>query len=123
MLCLARSCGRPPLTCLFEISGCIHVSQNQPALGLHLASYCPQAELRVSAGRPDNRNLGDERLEQPRRMNDQRSAPEIEKSFVAAHARARAPRKKEASDLVIAIHHCQSILRPRSGLAQRSGEL
>jgi len=235
MLCLAQSCGSPPLTCLFVISGCIHVSQNQPArievaplarvdelhaklfngvrdlshalrqrrsnhltgfaavhrrqrldpligswddsfavrmprarkhpvepfrrkvrqvagddqipaaarcgqsggdpcqrsvagsvrpaLGLHLVSYCPQAELRVSAGRSDNRNFGDERLEQPRRMNDQRIAPEIEKSFVAAHARARAPRKNEASDLVITNHHCQSILRPRSGLAQRSGGL
>ena len=235
MLCPARSCGRPPLTCLFVISGCIHVSQNQPAwieaaplarvdelhaklfngvrnlshalrqrrsnqftafaavhrgqwldpvLGswndsfaartqrarkqpvepfcrkvrqvaghdqiparlrcgqsggdsckrsaarsvrpatrLRLVCYRAQAELRVLAGRSNNCDFGDERLEQAGHANDQRVAPEIEKSFVAAHARAGAPRKNEASDLAITIHHCQSILRPRSGLAQRSGGL
>lgn len=161
---LARSCGRPPLTCLFVISRCIHVSQNQPARieaaplarvdqrhaklfnGLRdLSDALPErrsnqitafaavhrsqwldpvlAELRASTGRSDDGNFGDERLEQPGGVNYQRVAPEIEKSFVTAHARASAPRKNESSDLAITIYHCQSILRPRSALAQRSGGL
>jgi|HubBroStandDraft_3_1064219.scaffolds.fasta_scaffold38360_2 hypothetical protein len=161
---LARSCGRPPLTCLFVISRWIHVSQNQPArieaaplarvdqrhakffiglrdlsgallerrsnqitafVAVHRSWWLDpvQAELRVSTGRSDDGNFGDERLEQPGRANDQRVALEIENFFVTAHARAGAPRKNEASDSAITIYHCQSILRPRSALAQRSGGL
>ena len=235
MLCLARSHGRPPLTCLFVILRCIHVSQNQPArievaplarvdelhsklsngirnlshalrqrrsnqltafatvhrgqrldaalgsrneglaarakcaqkqpvepfcrkvrqvagddqiptgarcgqssgdscqrsvagfvhplLGLRLVRYRAQAKLRISSRRSDNCDFGDERQEQSGRVNDQGVASEIEKSFVAAHARASAPRKNESSDFAIVIHDSPAILRPRSGLAQCSGGL
>jgi hypothetical protein len=63
----------------------------------------------------------DKRLEQPSRVNEQRGAAQIEKSFVAAYARAGAPRKNITRDLAITIHRSQVILRPRSGLAQHSG--
>jgi hypothetical protein len=95
----------------------------RPALSLRVVRYRVQSELRVSTGRSDNCDFGDEWFEQSGCMKDQRDAPEIEKSLVAAHARTGAPRKNEASDLVITLHHCQSILRPHSGLAQRSGGL
>jgi hypothetical protein len=94
-----------------------------PALGLCLVRYRAQAELGVSTGRSNNCDFGDERPEQPGGVNDQRVATEIEKSFVAAHARAGAPRKNEASDLAMTIHYSQAILRPCVGLAQRSGGL
>jgi hypothetical protein len=73
------------------------------------------------AARVEDYLAAEETQEQPSRVNDQREAAEIEKSFVAAHARAGAPRKNKVSDLAITIHHSQGILRPRSGLAQRSG--
>jgi hypothetical protein len=39
-------------------------------------------------------------------VQDQRCAAEIEKPFVAAHARASAPGKNEPSDLGVALHAC-----------------
>jgi hypothetical protein len=94
-----------------------------PALGLRVVRYRTQPKLRVSTGMSDNRDLRDEWIEQSSCMQDQRNAAEIKQSLVAAHARARAPRKNEPSDLAIAFHDCPAILRPRAELAQRSGGL
>jgi hypothetical protein len=93
------------------------------APGLHVVGYRAQPEFRVSAGRSDNCDFGDEWFEQSSCMQDQRNAAEIEKPLVAAHARAGASRKNEPSDLAIAFHECPAILRPRAELAQRSGGL
>ena len=94
-----------------------------PSLGLHIISDHMQSEFRVSTGRSDNRDLGDEWLDESRRTKNQRDAAQIEKSLVAAHARAGAPSKNKASDLTIALHDGTAILRLPAELAQRSGEL
>jgi hypothetical protein len=91
----------------------------RPALGLRFVRYRAQSELPVSLGGSDNCDFGDERLEQSGRVNDQRVTPEIEKTLVATHARAGAPRKNKPSDLAIALHRRPAILRLSVGLAQR----
>src|ERR1019366_4137624 len=75
-----------------------------PMQGLRLIGYRAQAELRISSRKSNNRDFGDERLEQLGRVNDQWDAAKIEKSLVATHARAGAPRKNKSSDLAIALH-------------------
>jgi len=95
----------------------------RPTLSLHIIRDHVQSEVRVSTGRSDNRDLGDERLDQPRGMQDQRNAAKIEQSLVAAHARADASGKNKSRDLAIAFHDGPAILRLRAELSQRSGEL
>jgi hypothetical protein len=82
-----------------------------------------QPERSVSAWRSDNGDLGDEWLKQAGCIEDQRDAAKIEKSLIVAHARAGAPYENKPGDLAIALHECPAILRLRSELAQRSGEL
>ena len=82
-----------------------------------------KSQRRISAGRSDNCDLRDQRVEQSGCMEDQRDAAEIEKSLVTAHTRAGTPRKNKGCDLAIAPHVYGAILRLRSGLAQRSGGL
>jgi hypothetical protein len=55
-------------------------------------------------------------------VKNQRDAAEIEKSLVAAHARAGATCKNKSGDLAIALHGYPAILRRRAELAQSSGE-
>jgi hypothetical protein len=92
-------------------------------LSLRIVSYRAHSELPVSAGRSDNSYLTHERLEQSGCVENQWDATEIEKSLVAAHARAGAACKNEAGDLAVALHGRPAILRPRVELAQRSGGL
>jgi hypothetical protein len=94
-----------------------------PWLDLRVVWYRAQSEVRVSASRSDNCDFGDKRFEQSSCVKDQRDPSEIETPLVAAHARARAPRENETSDLAMAFHDCAAILRPHAELAQRSGEL
>ena len=82
-----------------------------------------QSERCVSAWRSDNRDLGDEWLQQAGCMEDQWDAAKIEQSLVAAHGRTGAPCKNEAGDLGIARHDQLAILRLHAQLPQRSGEL
>jgi hypothetical protein len=89
---------------------------------LHVIRDHTQPELRVSAGRSDDRDLGNERLDQSRSMKDQRNAAKIKESLVAAHARAGASGKNKSSDLAMALHDGPAILRLRAELGQRSGE-
>lgn len=93
------------------------------ALSLRVVRYGVQSERCVFAGRSDNCDLDDEWFKQSGCVENQRDAVEIEKSLIATHTRTGAPRKNEASDLAITLHDCAVILRLRSGLAQRHGEL
>jgi hypothetical protein len=94
------------------------------ALGLPIALVrdCAESERGISAGRSDDRYLGDQWFEQSGHMKDQRHAPEIEEALVAAHARAGAPCKDEPSGLLTMSHASLAILRRRVVVAQHSGE-
>jgi len=105
-------------SCQRSAAGTFH-----PVLALRLIRYRAQAELRISIGRSDYCYLSDDRLEQSRRVNDQRDAAKIEEPFVAAHTRAGTPRKNEAGDLAISLHQCPAILRSCVRLAQLPGGL
>jgi hypothetical protein len=69
-----------------------------------------QSYRSISAERSDHSYAGNERLDQPSRVNDKRSASKIEKTFVAPHARACAAGKDKGSDLA-AFHNSPAILR------------
>jgi len=94
----------------------------RPALNLHVIGDHMQSEVCIPIERSDNRNFGYKWFDQSRCMKDQRNAAEIEKSFVATHARAGASGKNKSSDLAIALHDGPAILRLRAELAQRRGE-
>jgi hypothetical protein len=77
----------------------------------------------IPAGRPNHGYAGDERLDQMSRMNDQRNAAKIEKTFVPPHARAGPARKNKGCDLAAAFHDCPAILRlvPLLGQSAENG--
>jgi len=69
-----------------------------------LVRNCVKSERSVSAGRSDDCHLGDEKLEQSGRVEQQWDAAEIEECLILTHARTGAPCKNEACDLTISFH-------------------